>query len=75
MSAIGPLWDALAIEQLSVPERLDLITAIWDTIPEDDPSLPVPDSHRQELDRRLADRATKPSIPWEEVQARLRRKQ
>jgi putative addiction module component (TIGR02574 family) len=75
MSAMGPLWDALAVDQLSVQERLDLITAIWDTLPDDDSSLPLPDWHREELDRRLAARGTKPGIPWEEVKARLRKEQ
>ncbi len=74
MSTMGPLWDALAVDQLSVEERLDLITAIWETIPED-ASLPVPDWHREELDRRLANRGEAPSLSWEEVKARLRSRQ
>jgi len=67
-------WDSLDIEQLSVPQRLDLITAIWDSITEEDESLPVPDWHREELERRVASRGSKPSLTWEEVKARLRRK-
>jgi putative addiction module component (TIGR02574 family) len=74
MSATEPSWDSLDIDQLSVPERLDLITAIWDSIPEEDESLPLSQWHREELDRRLANRGTKPAISWEEVKARLRRK-
>ena len=64
----------LDIDQLSVPQRLDLITRLWDSIPNSTDALPIPDWHRQELARRLAaaDAAPEEAIPWEEVQARLR---
>ena len=39
--------------KLSVPERLDLVEAIWDTIAADPAALPLSDEHREELDRRL----------------------
>ena len=42
------------IEQLSVPQRLDLIARLWDSIPDTAEALPVPEWHRQELERRLA---------------------
>lgn len=62
----------VAIKQLSVAERLDLISTLWDSIPE----LPTPESHREELERRLAAADADPdgAIPWEEVRQRLRRK-
>lgn len=62
------------IEQLTVPQRLELIGRLWDSIP-DDNSLPVmPEWHRQELERRLAaaDAAPEQGIPWEQVKAQLR---
>jgi len=62
------------IEQLSVSQRLELITLLWDSIPDSPEGLPVPESHRQELERRLAaaDASPDSAIPWEEVRTRLR---
>lgn len=65
-------------KRLSVDERIQLVTAIWDTVAEDanTASLPVSDSHRLELDRRLKDRQTNPEAesPWSEVADRLRKR-
>lgn len=65
--------QALGIDRLSVAERLELIAEIWDSIPDDLTALPLPESHRQELDRRLAACEADPQAgsPWEEVKARL----
>ena len=67
----GPLDEA---RRLSVDERIELVAAIWDTVAEDASTgaLPVSDSHRLELDRRLEDRQKNPSAesPWSEVAAR-----
>ena len=62
------------IDQLTVPERLDLISQLWDSIPESDEALPIPEWHREELERRLAeaDAAPEAGIPWEQVRAELR---
>jgi putative addiction module component (TIGR02574 family) len=62
------------IDRLTVPERLDLIDLLWDSIPETLEDLPVPEWHRQELERRLAaaDAHPETAIPWEQVKARLR---
>jgi len=64
----------VAIKQLSVAERLDLISVLWDSIPED--QLPIPEWHHEELERRLAAADADPgeAIPWEEVRQRLRKK-
>lgn len=65
-------------KRLGVDERIQLVTAIWDTVAEDAnvASLPVSDSHRLELDRRLEDRQRNPEAesPWSEVAARLRKR-
>jgi putative addiction module component (TIGR02574 family) len=64
--------------RLSVDERIELVTAIWDMVAEDadSSSLPVSDSHRLELDLRLNDRETNPEAesPWSEVADRLRKR-
>jgi putative addiction module component (TIGR02574 family) len=65
-----PSLQELGIDRLTGPERLDLIAAIWDSIPDTPEALPVPEWHRQELERRLATPST--GTPWEEVRARLR---
>ena len=61
---------------LSVEQRLELISELWDSIPDSPDTLPVPDWHREELDRRLAAADANPdaAIPWEEVKRRLREK-
>lgn len=68
------LTDVLAAaEALSAAERLQLIEEIWDSLslPE---QLEIPESHREELDRRLAAADANPEAgsSWEEVKARLR---
>jgi putative addiction module component (TIGR02574 family) len=64
----------LNVEQLTVSQRLDLISLLWDSIPDSVDALPIPDWHRQELEKRLAaaDAAPEAGIPWEQVRARLR---
>ena len=59
---------------LSSPEKLELIGLLWDSIPDSTEGLPLPDSHRQELERRLADAEAHPDavIPWEQVRSKLR---
>jgi putative addiction module component (TIGR02574 family) len=58
---------------LSVPERIQLVEDIWDSIAASPESLPITDAQRQELDRRLDAYARDPSElrSWDEVRARL----
>jgi putative addiction module component (TIGR02574 family) len=67
----------VAIKQLSVPERLDLISELWDSIPNSLEELPIPEWHREELERRLAAADADPggAIPWEQVRQGLRKKE
>jgi putative addiction module component (TIGR02574 family) len=62
--------------KLTISERLDLISALWDSIPDSDKAFPVPDWHRRELERRLAEADANPdaAIPWEDVKKRLNEK-
>lgn len=66
----------VAIKQLSIAERLDLISTLWDSIPDSLEELPIPEWHREELERRLAaaDAGPDAAIPWEEVKERLGKK-
>ena len=67
----------VAIKQLSVAERLELISELWDSIPDSLEDLPIPEWHREELERRLAAADSDPDggVPWEEVRQRLRKKE
>ena len=66
---------ALLDEILRLPpdERLRLVEDIWDSLAQTSDRLPVPDWHRTELDRRLADRTEQATIAWADVRSRLRR--
>jgi putative addiction module component (TIGR02574 family) len=46
--------DIPEIARLSVAEKVLLLEDLWDSIASDESSVPVPQSHRDELDRRLA---------------------
>lgn len=61
---------------LSSPEKLELIGQLWDSIPDSLESLLLPESHRQELERRLDEADANPdaAIPWEQIRAQLRQK-
>ena len=70
----SPYLDAIL--KLPVPDRLDLVEAIWDSLagsPEAEAAFELTDEQRTELDRRLAEHLADPSsaIPWEEVRQRL----
>jgi putative addiction module component (TIGR02574 family) len=60
---------------MSAEDRLRLIEEIWDRLSASDQQ-PIPESHREELDRRLAAADADPSAarPWQEVLARLQGK-
>ena len=62
------------ISRLTVPQRLELISRLWDSIQDEGLEPEMPEWHRLELERRLAlaDAAPEQAIPWEKVKARLR---
>ncbi len=47
--------DIPEIARLSVPERILLLEDLWESIAADETSVPVPQSHRAELDRRMGE--------------------
>jgi putative addiction module component (TIGR02574 family) len=57
------------IRQMSVDERLKLINDVWETLIEDEGTLPLSEAQGRELNRRLAEHRADPGIgtPWEEV--------
>ena len=64
------------ILELDVADRLRLVQAIWDTIAEAPEAVPLTESERAELDRRLEDYYSDPDAgsPWSDVRARILRR-
>jgi putative addiction module component (TIGR02574 family) len=65
--------EKFGIDQLSVPERLELIEQIWDSLPEEVRADEIPAWHLAELARRraTADAAPAAGKPWREALARF----
>lgn len=63
------------ILELSVPERIQLVEDIWDSIAQAPKSLLLTAAQKTEIDRRLAAYRKNPSAgsPWEVVRKRLRK--
>lgn len=70
---MSPILQKLGIDSLSNEERLRLISEIWESLPPLEET-EIPESHRRELDRRLAaaDADPESGSSWEEVRSRLR---
>ena len=57
-------------DDLSVEQQLDYVHALWQRIAANTEAVPVPEWHREELDRRLAEPSVR-SRPWPETRANL----
>jgi len=59
--------------ELSVPERIQLVEDIWDSIAAVPQSVSLTKAQCEELDRRLEDYRAHPEdgSPWEEVKSRI----
>jgi putative addiction module component (TIGR02574 family) len=64
------LSDALA---LSAADRLELIDRLWASLDAEVAALPLTDTQRRELDRRLDEMDRDPALgsTWDEVKARV----
>lgn len=64
------------LDAMTSAERLELAAALWDSVVADPGALEIPDSHRRELDRRLArmEESPREGRTWEEVRNRLMEK-
>jgi putative addiction module component (TIGR02574 family) len=58
------------LKSLPVSDRADLAQALWDSVLEQQDQLPLPESHRAELEQRLRNPEPK-YVTWEEAKARL----
>ena len=67
--------NALLDEILRLPldQRLKLVEDVWDSLAATPEQVGVPEWHRDELDRRLADPSEQATLSWQDVRARLRR--
>ena len=68
--------DIPEIDKLTTPEKILLVEDLWDSIASEDSSVPMPESHKEELDRRLARYQASPGelLSLEELQARIERR-
>lgn len=63
------------ITTLTIPERLELMEALWDSLIESPDALPLSDAQRAVLDQRLAAYEKNPTegSRWYDVRARIQR--
>ena len=61
------------IRELSPEQRIRLIELLWESFVDDPASLPITDTQRAELRRRVAEHEADPNSarPWSEVRAEL----
>jgi putative addiction module component (TIGR02574 family) len=66
-----PEWRELF--DLPIPERLDLVEDLWDSIAADSEALPVTAEQREELDKRIAagERDGFSGDSWTDVRSRI----
>ena len=68
---------ATVLEQamhLSVEEKLDLISALWESMAENPESIPLPGWQLRELERRIEEQQKdpQPGQAWDEVKREIR---
>jgi len=68
--------DIPEIEALSTSEKILLVEDLWDRIAVDESSVPVPQSHKEELNRRMRRYESHPGtlLSLGELQARIDRR-
>jgi len=65
--------DIPQLAKLSMPEKILLVEDIWDNISSEESTIPVPQSHITELDRRLAKHKSSPGtlLSLDELRTRI----
>lgn len=68
--------DIPEIAHLTIPEKILLVEDLWDSIAAVESSVPVPQSHLVELDRRLKSYESHPGnlLSLEELQSRVEKR-
>ncbi len=67
---MAPTVKSLGLEQIPVEHKLELVLELWDNIAAHPESLPIPPSHWEELERRLAQPAESDQS-WDEVKREI----
>ena len=70
------LSEISEIDRLSIPEKILLVEDLWDSIASDESSVPVPQRHIKELDRRLKRYGSSPGnlLSLDELHARIEKR-
>ena len=70
------ITDIPEISKLSTPEKILLVEDLWEAIASDESLVPVTQSHREELDRRLEKHKSTQGklLSLEELQTRIERR-
>jgi putative addiction module component (TIGR02574 family) len=68
--------DLPGISKLSTPEKILLVEDLWDSISADESSIPVPESHKTELDKRFKRHQSAPGalLSLDDLKARIEKK-
>ncbi len=68
--------DFPEIAKLSTPEKILLIEDLWDSISADEAAIPVPESHKAELDRRLKRHESSPGalLSFDDLRNRIEKR-
>jgi len=68
--------DIHEITKLSTPEKILLVEDLWDSIASDESAVPVPQSHMEELDRRLGRYGSPPGnlLSLDELRTRIEKR-
>jgi putative addiction module component (TIGR02574 family) len=61
------------IISLSIPERLQLVEEIWDSLTAIPEAIPLTEYQKKELDRRLVEYKLHPEagVPWDKVKEKI----
>ena len=68
--------DIPEIGQLTIPEKILLVEDLWDSITADESSIPVPQSHIEELNKRYKSYKSNPGnlLSLEELKAKIEKR-
>jgi putative addiction module component (TIGR02574 family) len=68
--------DIPEITKLGTPEKILSVEDLWDSIASDESTVPVPQSHTEELDRRLNRYVSSPGpvLSLEEIRTRVEKR-
>ena len=68
--------DLPEISKLSTPEKILLVEDLWDSISADESSIPVPESHKAELDKRHSRFQSSPGnlLSLDELRSRIEKR-